>query len=306
MVEKDPEERIEIDAERFRAFYAIFDDGRTGRGGEKQERINGPLRERLGQPPKGDNWLAGKSVLESWKLGTAKPTPRERKVLQAVYGEWRHDISVSQEFRDRIVVERNVAELLEVEGVTLEQDGLGPLMLKMKRLELFSKVRDIKDDNGKPLGQTAKLGFSEVTLAVEFPEGFNSGNEGTNSYKITLLLLISGQPLQSGNALGMDVRVEHERPAWRIFAAPMIDGRLTEAQLIDLFDRSVDEIVVRVEVAKADFNPVVYLKKPTGDHKKDVDAEEKAKQKLQGQILQQRLKNTDDRYILASGRVARK
>lgn len=313
MAEKNPEELLEIDAQRFREFYGHFEDGRSAaesgedRLGSKCDRINLHLQRKLGQPPSKEYWLGSKSVLEDWKKGKPPPRPRERKVLQAIYDEWRHDISVNQEFSDRIVVDKHVAELLEVEGVNLEQAGPDKFMLRLMRLELFTKVRPVKDNAGRLIGSSARLGFSEVSLVVEFPEAANLVNDGANAYKITLEFLSSGQPSkQSGIALGMDVMVDSERPAWRLFAAPMIQGRLQRAQLMDLFDRSIEEVKVRVEVAKADFNPVVFLDNESGDRKKDTEEKERATRQLQAQILLQRLKSDDDRFTLASGRIARR
>lgn len=318
MTEKNPEELLEIDAQRFRGFYGHFEDGRSAaktvvdqgdttlsRLGAPHLRIQQRLHNILGQPTGRDYWLGSKTSLDDWRKGRCPPTSRERKVLQAIYDEWRHDISVTQEFSDRIVVEKHVTELLEVEGVTLEQTGPDKFMLKLKRLELFTKVRPVKDAAGRLMGSSARLGFSEVTLVVELPETANLGNDGANAYKITLEFLSSGQPTkQSGIALGMDVMVDSERPAWRLFAAPMIHGRLQKAQLIDLFDHSIKEVTVRVEASKADFNPVVFLDAPSGEQKKDISEKEKAKLQLQAQILKRRLNEDNDLFILASGRIA--
>jgi hypothetical protein len=320
MPEKNPEELLAIDVQRFRAFYGHFEDGRSAaesgvkrfdtqadRLGAPHLRIQQHLRNKLGQPHNRDYWLGSKSVLEDWKRGKSPPRPRERKVLQAIYDEWRFDISVNQEFSDRIVVESPVAELLEVEGVTLEPAGPDKFLLKLERLELFRKVRPVKDEAGRPMGSSAELGFSEVLLVVEFPEESDAANDGDKAYKIILDTLSSGQPSkQTGIALGMNVLVDSKRPAWRLYAAPRINGRLQRAQLIDLFDRSIDELRVRVEVAKADFNPVVFLDDPSGDRKKDTEEKEKATRQLQAQILLQRLKADDDRFTLASGRIARR
>lgn len=317
MADKNPDEPIEIDVERFRAFYAHFPSGKAlgptgeGRAGEKHHRVDSVLRERLGVPPQNGKaerefWLGSKSSLEGWKTGEATPRPRERKVLQAIYDEWRFDISASQEFSDRIVVERPVAELLGVEGVSLDGSNPGFLTLKLKHLKLLTKVREVKDRAGRILASRAQLGFSEVTLAVELPEHPNSGSEAVNSYKIILRSLDAGQSQQWGRAEGMTVRIDGERLAWRLFAAPVINGDLLNAQLMDLHDPSVDEIVVRVEAAMADFSPVVFLDEPSGDRAKDAEEKERAKLQLQEQILRRRLNKDEDRYILASGRVARK
>lgn len=306
MTERNPEELIEINPTKVQDFLRSFADGRSASAPYKL--IDKSLREKLGQPPPGkDYWLGGRSLLYDWEARKSAPKPRERKVLQAIYDEWRHDISVDQEFSDRVVVEKHVAELLEVEGFTLEPAGPDKFILKLDRLELFTKVRPVKDNDRRLMGSSARLGFSEVSLVVEFPEAANLGNDGTNAYKITLEVLSSGQPSkQSGIALGMDVMVDSERPAWRLFAAPMIQGRLQRAQLIDFFDRSIEEVTVRVEVAKADFNPVVFLDKESGDRNKDTKEKEKATSQLQAQILLQRLKADDDRFTLASGRIARR
>jgi hypothetical protein len=315
MTEKNLEEAIEIDAQRFREFYGHFEDGRSAteaggdRAGAKHLRIEKCLYDKLGQPPSKEYWLGSKSVLEAWKTGGSSPRPRPRKVLQAIYDEWRFDISVNQEFSDRIIVERSVSELLKVDGVALEDTGLGPLILKLKKLELLTKVRPIIDNHGKPLPARARLGFSEVTLAVELRERFDSVKDDANTYKITLSFLRSGQQHQSGHAEGMSVRIDGDRLAWRLFADPMnpmIDGHLMKAQLMDVHDRSIDQILVRVEAAMADFDPVVFLNAPTGDQTRDTADMNKAKRQLQAQILRRRLNKDGERYILASGRVARK
>jgi hypothetical protein len=315
MTEKNPEEALEIDAQRFREFYGHFEDGRSAAeaGGDKArakyKRIDDCLCDNLGQPPNKEYWLGSKSVLEAWKTGGTAPRPRSRKVLQAIYDQWRFDISVNQEFSDRIVIERPVAELLKVDGVAIEDVGLGSLMLKMKQLQLLTKVRPIIDNHGRPLPARARLGFSEVALTVELPEGLDLGKEGASTYKITLNFLSSGQQHQTGHAEGLSVRVDGDRLAWRLFAGhmtPMIDGQLMKAQLMDVHDGSLDQILVRVEAAMADFDPVVFLNAPTGDQTKDTPDMSRAKRQLQSQILRRRLSKDGDSYILASGRVARK
>ncbi len=196
-----------------------------------------------------------------------------------------------------------------MDGVALEDIGPGPLMLKLGQLQLFTKVRPVIDNLGRPLPARARLGFSEVALTVDLPKGLDSGKDGANTYKVTLSFLRSGQQHQSGHAEGVSVRIDGDRLAWRLFADPMnpmIDGHLMKAQLMDIHDRSIDQILVRVEAAMADFDPVVFLNTPTGDQTRDTADMDKAKRQLQAQILRRRLNKDGDRYVLASGRVARK
>lgn len=145
-----------------------------------------------------------------------------------------------------------------------------------------------------------------MSLVVEFSDSSGAENEGADLYKISLELLTSGQPQQNGSALGMDVIVDGERPVWRLYAAPMIHGRLQKAQLIDLFNSPIKEVTVRVEAAKADFNPIVFPDAASGDQKKDTDERERAKTQLQAQVLKRRLNKDDELYILAAGRIAQR
>ncbi len=311
MNNRNPNELLEIDLAEFRRFYARFADGRTGastetgRQGSVTTQINDELLSVLGSPPttvarQRSYWLGSKSSLEDWKLGKTSPGKREWKVLQAIYVRWGHDISQNRDFTNRVVVDPAVQDFLLIDGIQFEPlpgDGERKSVLRLKKLELTSKVRRIRlKKRGREMEVHARLGFSEISLSVTLPEGIKKS-------RVPLDFLTANQGSQFGTSLGMNVTCDVEGLKWRLIgnrSSDLLIGSLTNAQLVEVLVGDGDA-EFRVEIDKADFDPEIYLDSSASGAEQD---KQKTVQKklLIAHVLRRRLAR-EDGYVLASGKL---
>jgi hypothetical protein len=237
----------------------------------------------------------------SSKIGKAVPRPRERQVLQTIYDEWGHDISVAQVFVNRVSIEPAIQELLKVSGAQVEEvhstQG-SSTVLRLGMLQSTPRQKTIVNEQGRHLPARAELGFSQLRIVVDGPDT-------TISKSVKLSFLEAGTSTQYGTSNGITVIWDFETQEWNLIKATAsrhMIGNLLNAQLIETNSDINAEFNFRIEVEETDFDPVVFLDQTTGSDRSDADLQNLHKRKILAQVLKRRLIG-QGRFILASGKL---
>lgn len=299
-------------------FYDSLPSGRTTAGkkagGARQDQINNPLVDLLGEPPGHlSYWIGGKSDFEDWRNAPETQTkPKFVKALKAIYETWTVDLTADQRFIGEITVRPGAEDMITMGRVTIEPTPPGaerPYLLRSSSAMIEQKTKSWTDRKGRDV--VADLGFLDAHLVVEMPCETGSADfqaltyDGSDtSFKPILKELNTSAPsAQEGMVIGLNVLWGFHDSHWRLIKPtdkPLHNGGLTNASLLEFFAEPGDVVQVSLTVAEEDFWPVVHL---TGSGSGEDDAYKKrVRSQLASQVLKQRLVGKD-RFTLAGGKV---
>jgi hypothetical protein len=293
----------ELDLKRFAVFYESLPDGRTLKDdglpyGAKVNQINKVL----------GNEEVAKGTIESW-VKTAKDGSQKRKIqllisiFEAIHSAWNIDLTVDQCIANSFKVHENIGDLVEVDRPAVDTIGgeVARVVIRLGKVELLPKSRQVRDEKGKAFPARALLGFSEVTIAVELPDTAESRDA-----QVKVQFLAASEPAtQFGQVNGVTVMWDYGTTEWKMImsnGSRSLTGQLVNAQLLDFAAEAGEAVKLSIVAHERNFDPVIFLDEASAD--KTADEKQKAlhKKRCTAQILKKRL-DGKGRHILASGRM---
>jgi hypothetical protein len=293
----------ELDLKRFANFHESLPDGRKRSidglpYGAKYDQINKVL---------GNNPIP-KGTLESW-VKTAKDGSQKENIhlelstFEAIHSTWNADLTVDQCIANSFKVHEGIGDLIEVDRPAVDTfgDGVVRAVIRLGKVEVLPKSRQVRDAKGKAFPARALLGFSEVTIAVELPDTAESRDA-----QVKVQFLAASEPAtQFGQVNGVTVMWDYGTTEWKMImsnGSRSLTGQLVNAQLLDFAAEAGEVVKLSIVAHERNFDPVIFLDEASADKTDDEKQKALHKKRCTAQILKKRL-DGKGRHILASGRM---